>query len=639
VRQDEDISQATDGPRSAYRVLARKYRPASFAELIGQDALIRTLTNAIASGRLAHAFMLTGVRGVGKTTTARILARALNCVGPDGAGGPTAEPCGQCEHCRAIAEDRHVDVIEMDAASRTGIDDIRELIEGVRYRPVTARTKVYIIDEVHMLSRQAFNGLLKTLEEPPEHVVFIFATTEIRKVPVTVLSRCQRFDLRRVPEDRLAAHFAAIAEREGVRLTPPALAMIARAADGSVRDGLSLLDQAIALTGGEAGEEEVKAMLGLADRGRVFDLFEAVMGGEIAAALELLGELYAAGADPVVVLQDLLEVTHFLTRVRLAPEVAENPGVPETERVRGRALADKLGVAVLTRTWQMLLKGLGEARTAPSPIQAAEMVLIRLAHASDLPTPGELVRRLRGETGSAPGEGRAAHPGAGDGAGPRAVAAAATARESGGAGAQPRAQPRAQSVARSIAQPLTEGHAAPHAAAQESALPAPQSFPELVALARARKEGILASHLEGEVHLVRFEPGVIEFRPGPGAPGDLAGRLGRVLQEWTGRRWMVGVSSEPGAASLREQRRAREAERLEAAAADPLVQEAMTLFPGAKIVAVRETAGDGVTGEGGDSDGDNMDEGGPGGHGSGGNDAGPAPANAANAAREDDRQR
>ncbi len=575
MRQDKDTSEATDGTRPAYRVLARKYRPASFADLIGQDALIRTLTNAISSGRLAHAFMLTGVRGVCKTTTARILARALNCIGPDGSGGAAAEPCGQCEHCLAIAEDRHVDVIEMDAASRTGIDDIRELIEGVRYRPVTARTKVYIIDEVHMLSRQAFNGLLKTLEEPPEHVVFIFATTEIRKVPVTVLSRCQRFDLRRVAQDRLAEHFAGLAEREGVRVAPPALAMIARAADGSVRDGLSLLDQAIALTGGDVGEKEVKVMLGLADRGRIFDLFEAVMGGEIAAALDLLGDLYAAGADPLAVLQDLLELTHFLTRVRLVPRVAEDPGVPETERVRGQALADKLGVAVLARAWQMLLKGLGEARTAPSPIQAADMVLIRLAHASDLPTPGELVRRLHGEPGMALDQAPPAGSG-GAAPGPRAAAAATPGGSGAFVGLAARApEPRAQ---------------APQPEPEAGNLVSLESFVDVVALARARKEGILAGHLEGDVHLVRFEPGVIEFRPGERAPNDLAGRLGRYLQDWTGRRWMVGVSSASGAPSLREQRQARDAERLEEAAQDPLVQEVMTLFPGARIVEVRDAA-------------------------------------------------
>ena len=574
MRQDKDTSEAADG---AYRVLARKYRPASFADLIGQDALIRTLTNAISSGRLAHAFMLTGVRGVGKTTTARILARALNCIGPDGTGGPTPEPCGRCDNCLAIAEDRHVDVIEMDAASRTGIDDIRELIEGVRYRPVSARTKVYIIDEVHMLSRQAFNGLLKTLEEPPEHVVFIFATTEIRKVPVTVLSRCQRFDLRRVDQQQLAAHFAGLAAKEGVTVAPAALAMIARAADGSVRDGLSLLDQAIALTGGEVGEEAVKDMLGLADRARIFDLFEAVMEGEIAAALDLLGALYAAGADPLVVLQDLLELTHFLTRVRLVPEVAEDPGVPETERVRGKALADKLGIAVLARTWQMLLKGIDETRTAPSPIQAAEMVLIRLAHASELPSPGELVRSLTGRSDAGPvgrrADREATHGGAAAGNGPGVVASA------------PHTVAGSAALAR---EPQSQARPAPGA----GTLAAPQSFAEVVALARARKEGILANHLEGHVHLVRFEPGVIEFRPGEGAPSDLPGRLSRCLQDWTGERWMVSVSSASGAPSLREERQAREAERLEEAAQDPLVQEVMTLFPGARIVAVREAASD-----------------------------------------------
>ncbi len=590
--QDKDTSEAAEESRPAYRVLARKYRPASFADLIGQEALVRTLSNAITGGRVAHAFIFTGVRGVGKTTTARIMARALNCVGPDGKGGPTAEPCGQCEHCLAIAEDRHVDVIEMDAASRTGIDDIRELIEGVRYRPVTARTKVYIIDEVHMLSRQAFNGLLKTLEEPPEHVVFIFATTEIRKVPVTVLSRCQRFDLRRVEQARLAEHFANLAEREGVKVAPGALAMIARAADGSVRDGLSLLDQAIALTGGEVVEDDVKTMLGLADRARIFDLFEAVMGGRIAEALDQLGELYSAGADPLVALQDLLELTHFLTRLRLIPKLAEDPGIPETERVRGRAMAETLGVPALARTWQILLKGLGEVRLAPAPLQAAEMVLIRLAHASDLPTPGELVRRLEGAPPNAPGAGQPAARATAPETAPAAVAAAQASapQVSNGGGANgPGAMARAVDVAVELAADSVPSPAsAPESAPDSTPLASPESFVEVVALARAHKEAILANLLEGEVHLVRFEPGVIEFRPGERAPGDLAGRLSRQLQAWTGRRWMVGVSSEPGAPSLREQLAAERSRRLEEVAQDPLVQEVMTLFPGARIVELRE---------------------------------------------------
>ena len=546
--------------QAPYRVLARSYRPTSFAGLIGQDAMVRTLSNALAGGRMAHAFILTGVRGVGKTTTARIIARALNCTGPEGGGGPTAEPCGRCENCTAIAEDRHVDVMEMDAASRTGIDDIRELIEGVRYRPAIARTKVYIIDEVHMLSRQAFNGLLKTLEEPPEHVVFIFATTEIRKVPVTVLSRCQRFDLRRVDQDVLTAHFADIAGREGVTVSAPALAMIARAADGSVRDGLSLLDQAIALGAGEVGEDHVRDMLGLADRTRGFDLFEAVMGGHTAPALDILGEMHAAGADPAVVLQDLLELTHFLTRVKLVPALAKAPGTPEVERRRGRALSEGLSVAQLTRTWQMLLKGLDETRQAPLPLQAAEMVLIRLAHASDLPTPGELVKRLQAQGTSGPVAGPVAGPQpAREGADPAPQASEAT--------LAPTAQP---------CSPATE----------------PRSLADVVALARARREGILAGHLAGDLHLVRFEPGRIEFRPTAGAPRDLAGRLGDFLQAATGRRWLVSVSGEPGAATLREESERATADQRRSALDDPLAQAALAAFPGAKVVGLRGGAVD-----------------------------------------------
>ncbi|MGC2522469.1 MAG: DNA polymerase III subunit gamma/tau, partial [Stellaceae bacterium] len=372
-------------PAKAYRVLARKYRPQTFAELIGQEAVVRTLANAIATGRIAHAFILTGVRGVGKTTTARIIARALNCVGPDGTGGATAEPCGECVHCRSIAEDRHVDVIEMDAASRTGVDDIRELTEGVRYRPVSARYKVYIIDEVHMLSKNAFNALLKTLEEPPPAVVFVFATTEIHKVPVTVLSRCQRFSLRRVSAELLAAHYRGVAEAEMVEAEPAALALIARAADGSVRDGLSLLDQAIALSAGRVSEDQVRDMLGVADRGQVFDLLEMVLRGDAAAALAQFDRLYREGADPLLVLQELLDLAHFLTRLKLAPDTGVGDPIAEGDRERARPLADKLSMPVLARAWQMLLKGLGEVQEAPSPIQAAEMVLVRLAYVADLP--------------------------------------------------------------------------------------------------------------------------------------------------------------------------------------------------------------------------------------------------------------
>src|SRR5215469_12733652 len=383
-------------PGGVYRVLARKYRPTNFAELIGQEAMVRTLANAIATGRIAHAFILTGVRGVGKTTTARIIARALNCIGPDGKGGPTASPCGVCDPCRAIAEDRHVDVMEMDAASRTGVDEIRELTDGVRYKPVAARFKIYIIDEVHMLSKAAFNALLKTLEEPPPDVKFIFATTEIHKVPVTVLSRCQRFSLRRVPAEMLSAHYKKISELEKVTAEPGAIALVARAADGSVRDGLSILDQAMALGGASVTEAAVREMLGIADRGLVFDLLEAALKGDAGAALTQMKSLYEGGADPIIVLQDLLELAHFLTRLKLAPNAGEGDPTMEGDRARGAPIAAKLGIPVLTRTWQLLLKGLEEAQAAPSPLQAAEMVLVRLAYVADLPAPADVIRALEG---------------------------------------------------------------------------------------------------------------------------------------------------------------------------------------------------------------------------------------------------
>src|SRR5713226_1251499 len=388
---------------TSYRVLARKYRPQTFAEVIGQEAMVRTLSNAIATGRIAHAFILTGVRGVGKTTTARIIARALNCIGSDGTGGPTIMPCGECVHCRSIAEDRHVDVIEMDAASRTGVDDIRDLTEGVRYRPVSARYKIYIIDEVHMLSKNAFNALLKTLEEPPPDVKFVFATTEVHRVPVTVLSRCQRFALRRVPIEQLVEHYRHIAEAEGISVAPAALGLIARSADGSVRDGLSLLDQAIALSGDEPIEEEaVRDMLGIADRALVFDLFETVLQGDAAGALDRMDRLYQGGADPLMMLQDLLELSHFVTRLKLAPEAGTGDPLEEGERERARPLAAVLSMPVLARAWQMLLKGLEEVQTAPAPAQAAAMVLVRLAYVADLPVPANLARALTAGESAAP---------------------------------------------------------------------------------------------------------------------------------------------------------------------------------------------------------------------------------------------
>jgi DNA polymerase III subunit gamma/tau len=560
-----------------YRVLARKYRPARFEELIGQEAMVRTLTNAIRTGRLAHAFMLTGVRGVGKTTTARIIARALNCIGLDGTAGPTATPCGQCQNCIGIAEDRHVDVIEMDAASRTSVEDIRELIEGVRYRPVMARYKVYIVDEVHMLSRSAFNALLKTLEEPPEHVKFIFATTEIRKVPVTVLSRCQRFDLRRVEAKTLTQHFAAIAAKEGVAIEPTAAALVARAADGSVRDGLSLLDQAIALSGNTVSEAQVRAMLGLADRTQAFDLFEAAMRGDAAAALSSFATLYASGADPALILQDLLELAHWVTRLKLAPSAAEDPTIPEAERVRGGTLAKHLSVPVLARAWQMLLKGLAETQTAPYPGQSAEMVLIRLAYAADLPTPADLVRKATaaGASGSGLGsqpvsERRPIRAPESVAQTPRNTTLEASASGRGTAlAARPQPQPP-------VPAPATEE------------LPQPDSFVAAAQLFADRREAILHAHIRNNLHLVRFEIGRIEVRPTEHAPANLTNRMGELLTKWTGRRWIVSVSRREGAKTL-SQAAASEAEKvLNEAAAHPLVKAALETFPGAAIEAVRD---------------------------------------------------
>jgi DNA polymerase-3 subunit gamma/tau len=551
------MAQATKGPEdpaTPYRVLARKYRPVDFTTLVGQEAMVRTLRNAIATGRIAHAFMLTGVRGVGKTTTARIIARALNCIGPDGTGGPTVDPCGVCDNCKAITEDRHVDVIEMDAASRTGIDDVRELIEGVRYRPVSARYKVYIIDEVHMLSEKAFNALLKTLEEPPPHVKFLFATTEIRKVPVTVLSRCQRFDLKRVPQETLVEHFGKIAQAEKVEISPEALVLLARAADGSVRDGLSMLDQAIAHGGGVVDAAQVRDMLGLADRSRVLELFEKVMRGDAPAMVAALGEMHDSGADPVVVLQDLLELTHWVTRLKVAPEAAASTA--DTERAQGLAMAGKLSMASLTRAWTLLLKGLQETLAAPSPLRAAEMALIRLCYVADLPSPADAIKSLQ-NGGGVPAAGASAPP---------------APRGNGGGGA----------VARLATQPATAV-----AAQAAPAMPAPRNFTEVVALFETRREARLVHSLMHHVHEVRCEPGLIEFRPEPKAPADLAPRLSELLSQWTGRRWIASVSSAEGRPTLIQQKATKADDLRSSAENNELVLAILKTFPGAKLDAVR----------------------------------------------------
>ena len=581
--QIETASQDTPesaAPKSEYQVLARKYRPKTFDELIGHGPMVKTLSNALESGRLAHAFVLTGVRGIGKTTTARIIARALNCIGADGKGGATIEPCGVCEHCRAIAEDRHVDVLEMDAASRTGVDDIRELIEGVRYRPTSARYKIYIIDEVHMLSKSAFNALLKTLEEPPEHVKFIFATTEIRKIPITVLSRCQRFDLRRVQTDELAAHYTRIAGLEKAEIEEEAVALIARAADGSVRDGMSLLDQAISHGAGKVTTQQVRDMLGLSDRSRIFDLFDFTMKGEINEALELLSAQYALGGDPAVMLQDMLDLTHWLTRVKLSPDAANDPGVSQIERERGKEIAAKLAMPQLTRAWQMLLKGLEETRIAPSPIQAAEMILIRLAYAAEMPPPGDLIKKLRQDMANA-GGGNAPQGGGGNGGGPGPRMQVVN----GGGGAAAVAQRRPD--------PLGE----PEQVAQVAYAKMPESFAEVAELLGKERETTgIAMQVKNYMHLVKYEPGRIEFRPARGARSDLSTQLIKALNTVTGQRWLVSVSErEEGAPTLKEQELEALEQRKADASQDPLVKAILDGLPKAKIVAVHLPPGQEMT--------------------------------------------
>jgi DNA polymerase III subunit gamma/tau len=618
---DTDKSDPAD--TQPYRVLARKYRPSDFTSLIGQEAMVQTLSNAIASGRLAHAFILTGVRGVGKTTTARIIARALNCTGPDGTGEPTAEPCGVCENCVSIAEDRHVDVMEMDAASRTGVDDIRELIDGVLYRPVSARYKIYIIDEVHMLSRNAFNALLKTLEEPPEHVKFIFATTEIRRVPVTVLSRCQRFDLRRVKFDVLVNHFAGIAESEGANIARGAIGLIARAADGSVRDGLSLLDQAIAHSGPETEitEDIVRDMLGVAERVQVFDLFEQLMKGEIADALERFDSMYHAGADPVTILQDLAELTHWLTRLKAAPEAAEATPTSDLDLDRGRDVSSRLPMSALARAWQMLLKGLSEVRSAPSAAQAAEMVLVRIAYAAELPSPAEAIAGLNKAvpaqspaaapaTAPAPVSAGGSADAIADASAPEPVSAPAAAPETAPtATAEPMAPvpsvaPHPISPTDSVSEASSPAATAPTAQTGAVALalqteidpPAgddtgvPANFENMVALFAANGEPLLHAYLVNNVHLVKFEIGKISLRVSDEGPRDLLQSLSRCLNDWTGRAWFIEASDEDGAATLQQQRDAEVEARRQTAISHPLVQQALAAFPGAKVDEVRSVA-------------------------------------------------
>ena len=542
---------------SGYRVLARKYRPSSFTELVGQDWMVQTLKNSIISGRIAHAFMLTGVRGVGKTTTARIIAKALNCVRSDGNGQETADPCGVCEPCKAISEDRHIDVIEMDAASRTGVDDIRELIDGVRYRPSGGRFKIYIIDEVHMLSKNAFNALLKTLEEPPEHVKFIFATTEIRKVPITVLSRCQRFDLKRISVESLNAHLQIIAKKEKIKTDTIALQLISHAADGSVRDGLSLLDQAISLSDGNLTGTIVQSMLGLVDRSNIYGLYESLMKGEVKIALETFSSMYENGADPVMVLDDLLDVTYWVTRIKIDPNISKTEFVPEIEQLRGEHLANKLEMPTLTRNWQLILKGLKETSNAPAPRQAAEMVLVRLAYAADLPPANTLIKTIGGDSSTSVTKIENANP-------PNNVKPSLSISDGGDVGTAP---------------DLRENNEL-----QTSNLP--KTFHEVVALFDSRKEAAICSNLRRNVHLVHFEPGHIEIRLDTHAPRDLASRTAAKLSDWTRTRWVVSISQKLGDPTLEQQKQEREQQKKDAVEMLPAVQAIKKAFPGAAISKV-----------------------------------------------------
>ncbi len=552
----------TETDTTAYRVLARKYRPETFADLVGQDAMVRTLKNAFEADRIAQAFIMTGIRGTGKTTTARIIAKGMNCIGPDGTGGPTTEPCGQCEHCTAIMEGRHVDVLEMDAASRTGVGDIREIIDSVRYRAASARYKIYIIDEVHMLSTSAFNALLKTLEEPPEHVKFIFATTEIRKVPVTVLSRCQRFDLRRIESEVMIDLLRKIAGSEGAQITDDALALITRAAEGSARDATSLLDQAISHGAGETGADQVRAMLGLADRGRVLDLMDMILRGDAAAALTELGAQYAEGADPMAVLRDLAEITHWVSVVKITPDAADDPTISPDERERGRQMADGLPMRVLTRMWQMLLKALEEVAAAPNAMMAAEMAVIRLTHVADLPSPEELVRKLKDNPPPPnPGGGARVSHSAASTEGPAVSTTASAPR--GGAPVAALAQDPAQALARF------------------------PTFEHVVELIRANRDGLLLTEVEGNLRLANYQPGRIEFVPTDRAAPDLAQKLGASLQRWTGNRWAVIVVNEGGAQTIRERENAAEDALKAEAKQHPLVEAVLSSFPKAKIIDIR----------------------------------------------------
>lgn len=549
----------------AYRVLARTYRPSIFADLVGQETLIRTLSNAFETGRIAHAYLLTGVRGIGKTTTARLIARALNCLSIE---GPTIEPCGNCESCQAIIEDRHVDVIEMDAASRTGVDDIRGIIESVRYAPVTGRNKVYIIDEVHMLSKNAFNALLKTLEEPPPKVIFIFATTEVRKIPLTVLSRCQRFDLRRVEPDALTLHLQNISTKEGVDSHHSALTILSRAAEGSVRDALSLLDQAIVSGNGVVSESVVQEMLGLSDKTINLDLFERLIFGDIVSALGNLREQISFGADPIIVIHELLNICHWISRIKAIPKLIDTDSMTKSEQNRGNTIADQISMAALARVWQMLLKGLQETKNAPDPLAALEMLLIRIAYVSDLPSPNEIIEKITKSSSSN------------------------SIKESSSLNSLEK-----EKIEKNISESLHNNSSdneekqsllvGKNHSPEELPL---KSFSDVVELTATRGEPRLYADLINYVRIIHFEIGSIRFSPTEQCPPDLAKRLQRKLIEWTNISWIVETSSnEDGLPTLYEISESERIHNLESAAEDPSVKAVLDEFPGSEIIEIRDS--------------------------------------------------
>ena len=585
----------TETHSESYQVLARKYRPETFTDLVGQDAMVQTLKNAFAADRIAQAFIMTGIRGTGKTTTARIIAKGLNCIGPDGSGGATTDPCGVCDACSAIMQGRHVDVMEMDAASRTGVGDIREIIDSVHYRAASARYKIYIIDEVHMLSTSAFNALLKTLEEPPAHVKFIFATTEIRKVPVTVLSRCQRFDLRRIEPEVMIALTQRIADAEGAKISSDALALITRAAEGSARDATSLLDQAISHGAGETTAEQVSAMLGLADRSRVMDLFDMVMKGDAHGALNELSAQYADGADPMAVLKDLAEITHWISVVQITPDAADDPTLSPDQRSRGQSMAQALPMRVLTRMWQMLLKALDEVSQAPNAMMAAEMALIRLTHVADMPSPDELIRKLQSTTPppasamptGVSGAAQQSHPTTGGHPNPAGAGSGGSASHGarGSGNTSVTAGPQT-SGPQASAHPAA-GDTAMRAVALDQALALYPSFEHVIELIRLNRDVKLLVEVETGVQLAKYQPGRIEFVPTKTAPQDLAQRLGQRLQLWTGNRWAVSVVNEGGTQTIAAKRDKAENALKAEAETHPLVQAVLTEFPKAKITQIR----------------------------------------------------